>query len=106
MESSVLLPAPFGPAMPSTSPGRTSRVKSSTAVTAGRSGGRYVLQTLWKLITADLRHGERAGFPAGTSQADVSSRQRDAVRRSWPCAGAVTRVCDTGDGARAHGDGR
>src|ERR1035437_2997791 len=51
-EMIVLFPAPFGPAMPSTSPGATSSVTSSTARTSRPSSERYVLDTPRNAIRA------------------------------------------------------
>src|ERR1019366_3268444 len=51
-EMIVLFPAPFGPAMPSTSPGATSSVTSSTARTSRPNNERKVFDTLRNAIRA------------------------------------------------------
>src|SRR5688500_10452121 len=47
---SVLLPAPLGPAMPSTWPAGTASVRSSRARTRGPRRGRYSFETAVKAI--------------------------------------------------------
>src|ERR1035437_3781279 len=106
-EMIVLLPAPFGPAMPSTSPGETSSVTSSTARTSRPNIERKVLDTPRNAIRAPPRveewnrlssvesahDAQQAGVRAAAEEAlRVGRGNEDAGEREAPASFAAHEV--------------
>src|SRR5215208_7720381 len=94
---SVLFPAPFGPAIPITSPARTSSEKSSTARTGRPSRERYVFPTASNSITGAGRRadsprrgagGRQPGGAGSSRRYSPGGRARGQARRPAPRPGA------------------